>query len=108
MEAAGPDRPAVTVDAGAHMFSAMAFWQARAAGSALISNGLATMAYALPAGIASALASPERPTVVFTGDGGLMMCAGELATAAQSGARVCVIASKKGAMLRKSSSACAT
>ncbi len=98
MEAAGPDRPAVTVDAGAHMFSAMAFWQARAAGSALISNGLATMAYALPAGIASALASPERPTVVFTGDGGLMMCAGELATAAQSGARVCVIVFNDGAL----------
>jgi acetolactate synthase-1/2/3 large subunit len=81
----------ITVDAGAHMFSAMGFWQARHAGSALISNGLATMAFALPAGIARALHRPDEATLVFTGDGGLMMCAGELATAAQARARLCVI-----------------
>lgn len=81
----------IAVDAGAHMFSAMAFWPAGAPAGALISNGLATMAYALPAGIASALHSPERRTLAFTGDGGLMMCAGELATAAQHNANLCVI-----------------
>lgn len=81
----------IAVDAGAHMFSAMAFWPAKAPGSALISNGLATMAFALPAGIARALSTPDVPTIAFTGDGGLMMCAGELATAAQCGARLCVI-----------------
>ena len=81
----------ITVDAGAHMFSAMAFWQSSRPGGALISNGLATMAYAVPAGIASALHEPERTTLVFTGDGGLMMCAGELATAAQHNANLCVI-----------------
>lgn len=91
MQAVGPVRPAITVDAGAHMFSAMAFWQATAAGSALISNGLATMAYALPAGIARALHAPETPTIAFTGDGGLAMCAGELATAVQAKARLCVV-----------------
>lgn len=88
---AKPERPAITVDAGAHMFSAMAFWQATAPAGALISNGLATMAYALPAGIARALHSPSAPTIAFTGDGGLMMCAGELATLAQTGARLCVV-----------------
>jgi acetolactate synthase-1/2/3 large subunit len=95
---AGPLRPQITVDAGAHMFSAMAFWQAQQPAGALISNGLATMAYALPAGIASALHAPERATLVFTGDGGLMMCAGELAAAAQSGARLCVIVFNDGAL----------
>jgi acetolactate synthase-1/2/3 large subunit len=87
---AGGDAHA-TVDAGAHMFSAMAFWSARNAGGALISNGLATMAYALPAAIARALHTPGQRVVAFTGDGGLMMCAGELATAAQHGANLCVI-----------------
>ncbi|MGJ7498474.1 thiamine pyrophosphate-binding protein [Variovorax sp. RT4R15] len=91
LAAAGPTGACITVDAGAHMFSAMAFWRARSPGSALISNGLATMAFALPAGIARALNTPDVPTIAFTGDGGLMMCAGELATAAQYGARLCVI-----------------
>lgn len=89
--AAGEEGACIAVDAGAHMFSAMAFWRARSQGSALISNGLATMAFALPAGIARALNAPGVPTIAFTGDGGLMMCAGELATAAQCGARLCVI-----------------
>jgi acetolactate synthase-1/2/3 large subunit len=91
LQVAGPLSPAITVDAGAHMFSAMAFWQAQSPGTALISNGLATMAYALPAGIARALHAPHAPTIAFTGDGGLMMCAGELATAAQCRARLCVV-----------------
>ena len=80
-----------TVDAGAHMFSAMAFWDATRPGGVLISNGLASMGFALPAGIAAALEAPEDPVVVFTGDGGLMMCLGELATAVQQKARVHVV-----------------
>lgn len=91
LEAAGSQDPRITVDAGAHMFSAMAFWRTRRQGDALISNGLATMAFALPAAIAMALHDPSRPTVAFTGDGGLMMCAGELATAAQHHARLTVV-----------------
>ncbi|MCD0501762.1 thiamine pyrophosphate-binding protein [Bordetella petrii] len=91
MRLAGAARPAITVDAGAHMFSAMAFWRACAPGRALISNGLATMGYALPAGIARSLNHPDEQVIVFTGDGGLMMCAGELATAAQAGNKLCVV-----------------
>ncbi|MES3002241.1 MAG: thiamine pyrophosphate-binding protein [Pseudomonadota bacterium] len=98
MAIAEPRHPAFTVDAGAHMFSAMAFGRARAQGDALISNGLATMGFALPAGIARALHAPHAPTIVFTGDGGLMMCAGELATAAGSNANVCVIVFNDGAL----------
>jgi len=92
MRLAGPRRPGIAVDAGAHMFSAMAFWQAGVVGGALISNGLATMGYALPAAIARALHAPDEQTIAFTGDGGLLMCAGELAVAARSAARLCVVA----------------
>lgn len=81
----------VTVDAGAHMFSAMAFWRARRGADVLISNGLASMAFALPAGIAASLASPGRQVIAFTGDGGLLMCIGELATAARVGAKLCIV-----------------
>ncbi len=83
--------PRIAVDAGAHMFSAMAFWPAARPHDVLISNGLATMAYALPAAIASALHEPQRPAVAFTGDGGLLMCLGELSVAVQQAARIVVI-----------------
>jgi len=84
--------PRIAVDAGAHMFSAMAFWPAAHPHDVLISNGLATMAYALPAAIASALHEPERPAIAFTGDGGLLMCLGELSVASEQAARLVVIA----------------
>ncbi|WP_291298798.1 thiamine pyrophosphate-binding protein [Elioraea sp.] len=83
--------PRVTVDAGAHMFSATGFWRAEAPNDLLISNGLATMGYALPAAIGAALAEPGRRTLAFTGDGGLAMCLGELATAAAEALPVTVI-----------------
>jgi acetolactate synthase-1/2/3 large subunit len=80
-----------TVDAGAHMFPVMAHWPARQAHELLISNGLATMGFALPAAIASALAEPERPVIAFTGDGGLMMTLAELATAAEQACALVVV-----------------
>ena len=72
-----------TVDAGAHMFQAAEYWQAVEPGEFLISNGLATMGFALPAAIAAQLVYPERRVVCFTGDGGFMMVAAELETAAR-------------------------
>ena len=51
--------------------------------SCLISNGLATMGFALPAAIAAQLVHPDRRVVCFTGDGGLMMVAAELETVAR-------------------------
>ncbi|MBY0509586.1 MAG: thiamine pyrophosphate-binding protein [Rhodospirillaceae bacterium] len=87
-----------TVDAGAHMISSMALWPARGANDIQISNGLSTMAFSLPAAIATALTDPSRAVLAFTGDGGLMMCAGELATAAQHGARICVVVFNDGAL----------
>ena len=81
----------IAVDAGAHMLPVMALWQAEEPRGALISRGLATMGSALPAAIAACLAEPDRPVVAFTGDGGLMMCLAELATAVQAGCRNLVV-----------------
>ncbi len=72
-----------SVDAGAHMFPATAYWLALEPGELLISNGLATMGFALPAAIAAQLVHPDRRVVCFTGDGGLMMVAAELETVAR-------------------------
>jgi len=72
-----------TVDAGAHMFPATTYWQALEPGELLISNGLATMGFALPAAVAAQLVHPDRRVICFTGDGGLMMVAAELETVAR-------------------------
>lgn len=89
--ASAPAHARISVDAGAHMLGVMAFWQADQANDVLISNGLATMAFALPAAIAAALHEPDRPVIAFTGDGGLAMCLGELATAAQERCNLTVV-----------------
>jgi acetolactate synthase-1/2/3 large subunit len=81
----------VTVDAGAHMFPAMTLLPADRPGRILISNGLSTMGFALPAAIGAALLSPDDPVVAVTGDAGLLMCAGELRTAARERLRVVVV-----------------
>jgi acetolactate synthase-1/2/3 large subunit len=83
--------PRATVDAGAMMFSAMAFWPARRARDVVISNGLASMAFAVPAGIALSQQTPDRPVFAFTGDGGMMMCAGELSAVAQHAKRLIIV-----------------
>jgi acetolactate synthase I/II/III large subunit len=73
----------VTVDAGAHMLVVMPLWHTDEPDSVLISNGLATMGFALPAAIAAALARPRRRVVCFVGDGGLGMVLSELETLAR-------------------------
>lgn len=81
--AAAPPGALVTVDAGAHFLAVMPFWPARTPGSVLISNGLATMGFALPAAIGAALARPDTPVVCCVGDGGLSMTLAELETLAR-------------------------
>jgi acetolactate synthase-1/2/3 large subunit len=81
----------VAVDAGAHMFPATILWPVADPNGMLISNGLSTMGFALPAAIGAALLDRERPVTVLTGDGGLLMCLGELATVARERLRLVVI-----------------
>lgn len=89
--AAFTGRPRLSVDAGAHMFSACAFWPCAEPLDLLISNGLASMGFAVPAAVAAALHDPARGALAMTGDGGLLMCLGELKTAAAVGANVTVV-----------------
>jgi acetolactate synthase-1/2/3 large subunit len=80
-----------TVDAGAHMLPVMSLWPAAEPCGVLISNGLSTMGFGLPAAIGAALLDRSRTVVAFTGDGGILMCLGELRTAAREGLRLRVI-----------------
>lgn len=80
---AGPEDPVATVDAGAHFLVIMPFWKVSRPFDLLISNGLATMGFALPAAMGAALARPGRPVLCLTGDGGMSMTLAELETVAR-------------------------
>ena len=86
-----PRETVVTVDAGAHMLAVMPLWEVTEPRRLLISSGLATMGFALPAAIAAALCAPARLVVAFTGDGGLGMTLAEIETAARLRLRIAVV-----------------
>lgn len=73
----------LTVDAGAHMLVVMPLWATDVPRRVLISNGLATMGFAVPAAIGAALARPGQQVVCCVGDGGLGMTLAELETIAR-------------------------
>jgi acetolactate synthase I/II/III large subunit len=86
-----PTGTIATIDAGAHMLLAVPFWEVDQPGELLISSGLATMGFALPAAIAAALVHPDRAVVCFTGDGGLGMVLAELETVVRLAVKVIVV-----------------
>ena len=78
-----PDEGIATCDVGSHKLLIARSWPARSPNRFLISNGLSTMGYALPAAIGAKMARPDLPVVCFSGDGGLGMVVSELETAAR-------------------------
>ncbi len=86
-----PPETLVTVDAGAHMFPVTLFWRSLRPGSFLISNGLSTMGFALPAALSARLLYPRRPVLAFSGDGGFLLAAVELETAVRLGLSIVVV-----------------
>ena len=80
-----PHDTIATVDSGAHRILLSQMWTAHEPRSVLQSTGLCTMGCAMPLAMGAKLAAPERPVVSFCGDGGFLMVAGELSTAAELG-----------------------
>jgi acetolactate synthase I/II/III large subunit len=81
----------VLVDTGA-----IKMWMARLyptykPNTCLISNGLSTMAFALPGAIAVKLACPERKVLAAVGDGGFLMLGSELGTAVREHVPIVVL-----------------
>ena len=74
-----------TTDVGSHKLLVGQGWTTYAPRSMLMTNGLSSMGYSLPAAIAAKLLHPGRPVVCFVGDGGLAMVQGELRLAASLG-----------------------
>lgn len=79
--AASPQDTVATTDVGSHKLLVGQGWVSRQTKTMLMSNGLSSMGYSLPAAMVAKLLMPERHVVCFTGDGGLAMVQGELRTA---------------------------
>ena len=75
----GPDAVVVT-DVGQHQIWAAQFFPVQKPRSFLSSGGLGTMGFGLGASLGAKLARPERPVVLFTGDGCFKMNCTEIAT----------------------------
>lgn len=86
-----PREAIATSDSGASRLLVVQKWLAYAPREFLTSNGLATMGFAIPAGLGARLAYPDRPIVCFTGDGGLLMSLAELRTAVREDLPIAVV-----------------
>lgn len=75
-----PEDALVSVDTGAHRILLSSVWQAKQPHTLVQSSALCTMGCALPLAMGAKLADPDRPALAFTGDAGLEMVLGELAT----------------------------
>ncbi len=78
-------------DVGAHKLWIGRLFPAYEPNTVIISNGLASMGFALPGAVASNLVLPERKVVVATGDGGFLMNLQELETAKRLGCSFAVV-----------------
>jgi acetolactate synthase-1/2/3 large subunit len=69
-------------DVGSHKLLVGQGWTTYEPRAMLMTNGLSSMGYSLPAGIAAKIVHAQRPVVSFVGDGGFAMVQGELGLAA--------------------------
>jgi acetolactate synthase-1/2/3 large subunit len=81
----------LSIDVGANKLLVVELWEAYMPGTFFMSNGLATMGYAIPAALALQLLHPDRKVVSLCGDGGFMMRLPELATAVQYGLPIVMV-----------------
>ncbi|MFQ6549328.1 thiamine pyrophosphate-binding protein [Aestuariibius sp. 2305UL40-4] len=82
----------VTTDVGSHKLLVGQGWRPGGPRHLLMTNGLSSMGFSLPAAIVAKMLHPDREVVCFTGDGGLAMVQSELRLAAsmQLGLKVVV------------------
>ncbi|GFN31087.1 biosynthetic-type acetolactate synthase large subunit [Paenibacillus xylaniclasticus] len=72
----------VTTDVGQHQMWAAQYYKFNQPRSFITSGGLGTMGFGLPSAIGAQMANKDRVVVSINGDGGMQMCAQELAICA--------------------------
>jgi acetolactate synthase I/II/III large subunit len=83
LRAAFPDNGVLCVDSGAHRAWFAEYWDVREPGTHFSLTNLGPMGGAVPLGIGAKLARPDRPLMVATGDGCMLMHGMEVHTAAR-------------------------
>lgn len=81
----------VTTDVGQHQMWAAQFTAVTVPRHFITSGGLGTMGFGLPSAIGAQAGCPDRIVVSVNGDGGMQMCAQELAVCAELGLPVKVV-----------------
>lgn len=82
VRAAAPKGTIATTDVGSHKMLVGQGWRTDEPRSMLMTNGLSSMGFGVPAAIAAKLARSDRPVVALVGDGGFAMTATEIRLAA--------------------------
>ncbi|NWL88300.1 MULTISPECIES: biosynthetic-type acetolactate synthase large subunit [unclassified Paenibacillus] len=72
----------VTTDVGQHQMWTAQYYKFNQPRSFITSGGLGTMGFGFPAAIGAQMAHPDRLVISINGDGGMQMCAQELAICA--------------------------
>lgn len=83
--AIAPMETIVTSDVGSHKLLVGQGWTTHAPRGVLMTNGLSSMGFSLPAAITAKLLNRDTEVICFTGDGGLAMVQSELRLAASLG-----------------------
>jgi acetolactate synthase-1/2/3 large subunit len=86
----------LSTDVGQHQMWAAQYFHFAEPRRWINSGGLGTMGFGLPAAIGAAIARPDLPSVVITGDGSVQMNIQELATARQFDVPVKVVIANNG------------
>ena len=81
----------VISDVGTHKMWVAKFYPVYGNNTLLISNGFASMGFALPAAIGAKLTYPHKKVVAVCGDGGFLMNVQELETACRLGLNVVIV-----------------
>ncbi len=85
------DQDILISDVGTHKMWVAKFYPVYGNNTLLISNGFASMGFALPAAIGAKLLYPERKVAAVCGDGGFLMNVQEVETACRLGLNVVVV-----------------
>jgi acetolactate synthase-1/2/3 large subunit len=85
-----PAETILTTDVGSHKLLIGQGWRATRPNGVLMTNGLSSMGFSLPAAITAKLLHPDRPVVCTIGDGGFAMVQSELRLASSLGLGIVV------------------
>lgn len=86
-----PANTVATVDTGAHRILLSQMWNCNTPRTLFQSSGLCTMGVAVPMALGYKTVRPDVPVVAFTGDAGMEMVLGDLATIRDAGLAIIII-----------------